>query len=115
MNTDIITNENIRKHSFLVDMYDDDYFPEFLVDKCKGILIHLCEEIESKHPSKADDLYQLTHSATEKINFLSDEFFDNDSEIETSARECLAEEFEFIARTYGIEADLEKMISNRDW
>jgi len=46
---------------------------------------------------------------------LQEEFYENDSEIETAARECIAMDFEFIAKSYGFEADSEELIATRDW
>ena len=43
------------------------------------------------------------------------EFFENNSEIETGARECLAMDFEFVAKTYGYDADIEELIATREW
>jgi hypothetical protein len=61
------------------------------------------------------ELYPLTHAATNAINDLENEFFDNNSEIETAARECLAVNFEYIATAYGFEADIEELIATRNW
>lgn len=110
-----IFNEKIRKYAFLECMYDDPYFPKFLVDKCKVILLELCFEIESKKPSNLEELYKLTHSSTERLNELQDEFFENDSEIETGAREYLAIDFEFVAKSHGYDADIEELITTREW
>lgn len=97
-------------------MYGDSYFPTFLVDKCKVILLNLCGEIEATKPKELDAFYKLTHAATNQLNGLEDEFFENNSEIETAARECLAINFEFIAVAYGFNnADIEELIATRDW
>ena len=97
-------------------MYNDEHFPTFLVDKCKAILIQLCFDIEQQQPKYVRAFYALTHAATEKINDLEDEFIDNDSEIETTARECIAQNFVFIAKTYGfIDADVEEILAPRTW
>lgn len=111
-----IQNEKVKEYSFLQEMYNDSYFPNFLVDKCKTILVDLCLQIENQKPKGLDDLYKLTHIATEKFNDLEDEFGENDSEIETGARECIAADFEFIALAYGYEdADIEELIEPREW
>jgi len=111
-----ITNAKMIEYSFLADMYDDDYFPDFLVDKCKGILVHLCEQVESSKPSDIDSLFKLTHAAVDGINKLGSEFEENDSELETGARESLAEDFGVILDAYGFgDAGLEDAIANRDW
>lgn len=96
-------------------MYDDSYFPNHLVDKGREILLTLCSEIEKSKPTNLDELYKLTHSATNKFNDLQKELLNNDSEIDTIARECIALDFEFIATAYKYEADMEELIAPRDW
>ena len=110
-----LANAKIKDHVFLECMYQDSYFPKFLVDKCKNILLELCLEIEMKKPDNLKELYKLTHSATNKLNGLQNEFLEHDSEIETGARECLAMDFEFISKAYGFEADVEELIATREW
>jgi hypothetical protein len=115
MTQDSIQNETLKSYSFLKCMYDDAYFPSFLVDKVKVVLISLCIEIETTQPKDLDVLYQLTHAATEKINSLEDEFYENNSEIETAARECIAENFEYVSKSYGFSAEVEELIAPRNW
>jgi hypothetical protein len=111
-----ITNEAINSHKFLEDMYNDDYFPNILVDKIKNILLDLCIQIEAKSPKSNEELYKLSHVTTEKINKLENEFEENESELETGAREAMAADFDFIVLTYGFkDADLEEVIAPRDW
>lgn len=110
-----LTNSKVKEYSFLDCMYQDSYFPTFLVDKCKNVLLDLCNDIETNKPASLGQLYKLTHASTDKLNDLQEEFFENNSEIETGARECLAENFEFIAEAYGFEADIEELIATRDW
>ena len=110
-----ITNPAILNHRFLSEMYADSYFPEFLVDKGVAILERLCARIEAEKPATDDEVYKLTHAATEEINALESAFEDAGSEIETAARECFAEDFEFIASAYGFEADCEELIAPRNW
>jgi Family of unknown function (DUF5713) len=110
-----LENEAIRKHAFLKEMYEDTYFPNKLVDKGKAILVGLCFEIEQQQPKSLDDLCELTHAATDKFNELQEAFEEADSEIETGARECIAEHFEFVAKAYGFEADIEELIATREW
>ncbi len=110
-----LNNEKIRNHNFLYGMYTDNYFPKFLVDKVRLILIELCYNIENNSPKNLEELYALTHASTDKINDLQDEFYTNQSEIETFARESIAVDFEFISNSYGFKADIEELIANRDW
>lgn len=110
-----LTNTKIKEHLFLDCMYRDTYFPTFLVDKCKYILLELRQNIEKEKPQSLIELYKLTHASTDKLNSLQDEFFRNNSELETAARECLGMDFEFIAKSYGFDADVEKLIATREW
>lgn len=111
-----LQNEAVAKYPFLQQMDEDSYFPHHLVDKGRAILVALCFKIEQRQPKELDDLYELTHAATDKFNDLQEEFFEADSEIETGARECIAEDFAFIAQAYGFaEADLEELIATREW
>ena len=111
-----ITNEKLLKHPFLDEMYQDGYFPNFLVDKGKAILMRMCEKIEATKPASLKDLYAITHAATEEFNALQAEFWDNDSEIETAARDCIGVTFFTIAEAYGYkDADMEELIAPRDW
>ncbi len=116
MTQEEIKNEKLSKYQFLAGMYSDPYFPDFIVDKGKNILVELCLQIENKPPTSLEELYKLTHTATEKFNQLDEELNDNDSEIETAAREIIAEDFENIALNYGFEdADIEELIEPREW
>lgn len=110
-----VTNDHLKDYPFLQEMYDDDYFPKPLVDKGKAILVNLCETIEAQKPADDDNLLQLTHAATEEFNTLAEEFLDQDSDIETGAREAIAADFEFIAKAYGFNIDVEDLIETRDW
>jgi hypothetical protein len=110
-----IKNEKLKNYSFLEGMYQDSYFPDFLVDKGRAILIELCIQIEEKKPKNLPELYELTHAATQKFNDLEEEFFENDSEIETAAAVLIANDFEFIANAYGFDADIEELIATRYW
>ncbi|MEW4568632.1 DUF5713 family protein [Tautonia sp. JC769] len=111
-----ITNEKIKGRALLAEMYEDDYFPDFLVDKIKAILLDLCEQIEREQPKDEPSLLTLTHAATERINALEEEFHEHDSELETGAREAMGAEFDFIVRAYGFEeVDIEEVIAPREW
>lgn len=112
----MIENPKLRAYDFLADMTKDAYFPKGPVAKVKAVLVRLCETIEAKNPKTLEDLYVLTHAATDEINALEDDFDEEESEIETVARECICAEFEVIARAYGFDdADVEELTATRDW
>jgi hypothetical protein len=110
-----IANAEMKTYLFLQPMYDDNYFPAACVDKVKQVLVGLCERIEREKPADLAGLYRLTHAATEQVNELQDDFAEHDSEIETAAREAIAEDFARIAAAYGFNADVEELIATRDW
>lgn len=111
-----VGNEKIKQHVFLQCMLDDDYYPRHLVAKGQAILQRLCEDIEQQKPADLGSLYKLTQASTDAFNDLAGEFEEADSEIETVARECIAEDFVFIATAYDFKnADAEELIATRDW
>ena len=111
-----IKNEKLSNYKFLLGMYNDSYFPDFLVDKGKNILINLCLEVEKNKPENLEQLYKLTHQATNQFNSLAYEFDANGSEIETVAREIIALDIEYIAHSYDFNnADIEELIATRNW
>ena len=110
-----LDNEKIKNYSFLNCMYSDDYYPNFLVDECKQVLLQFCMNIEHDDPESLNELYALSRTATIRINMLQNKFFENGSEIETVARECLAINFENITLAYGFNATIEKLIEVREW
>ncbi|MGP3683369.1 DUF5713 family protein [Streptomyces sp. IBSNAI002] len=111
-----ITNQQVAEHVFLRHMYADSYFPDHVVGRGGAILTRLCERIEAEQPSDLAALYVLTQAATEEFNLLEAEFEAAGSEIETVAREWIADDFWFVASAYGFtDADVEELIATRDW
>ena len=106
----------VDRAKLLEGMYRDGYFPDFLVDKVRNVILDACREIEAEAPETHQELYAITCRATEKINDLQEEFEENDSEIETVARDDIGTTFGYVAKVYGFpDADLEELISTRDW
>ncbi|MEU7473454.1 DUF5713 family protein [Streptomyces sp. NPDC044984] len=111
-----ISNEQVTAHPFLRALYRDAYYPDHVVDRGRAVLLALCERVEAERPADLTALYALTHAATEEFNDLQAVFEEAGSEIETVAREEIAEEFRFVARAYGFaDADVEELIAPRDW
>lgn len=111
-----ITNQQVVDHVFLQPLYADDYFPECVLDKGTAILRGLCERVEAERPADLAALYVLTHAATEEFNALEAEFEEAGSEIETVAREEIAEGFWFVASAYGFtDVDREELVAPRNW
>lgn len=101
-------------YKLLEDMYQDGYFPDFLVDKIKVLVQDVIAFLETgewdleKVQEKFDEM-------TLAISDLQEEFEDNDSEIETGARECIGETVDYILQWFDIDMDVEDAIGERDW
>ena len=99
---------------YLADMYNDDYFPNFLVNKVKAYIVDVVQYLESGERN-IDDIQEKFDVMTEHINCLHEEFEENDSEIETGARESIGETVRHILKHFNIAIDVEEAIRNRDW
>ena len=69
----------------LDEMYQDDYYPAFLVDKVKDELQKVIDLLESGE-TDTEVIQETLDEAVCGINDLQEEFDENDSEIETVAR-----------------------------
>lgn len=49
------------------------------------------------------------------INDLEDEFYENESEIETVARDSIGVTVEYVLKWFGIDIDIEEAIREREW
>ena len=96
-------------YKLLDEMYQDDYYPAFLVDKVK--VIDLLESGETD----TEVVQETLDEAVCGINDLQEEFDEHDSEIETVARECIAATVAYILEWFGIPIDTEEAIRERDW
>lgn len=101
-------------YQFLEGMYRDGYFPDFLVDKIKVEL----EKVVAFLETGVSDLEQIREKfdvMTMAINDLQEEFEENDSEIETAARDSIAEDVIEILKYFEIDLDVEDALGERDW
>jgi hypothetical protein len=99
---------------FLPDMYSDPYFPNEQVDMVKAALQKLVAFLE-KGPVSTAKIQKKLDQMTQTINGLQDEFTDNESEIETGAREDIADTLERILTYFNVDIDIEEAIRERDW
>lgn len=103
-----------ENYEFLKEMYSDGYFPDFLVDKIKAEL----ETVVAFLETGVTDLGQIQgkfDAMTIAINDLQEEFEENDSEIETAARDSIATDVIEILKWFEIDLDVEDALGERDW
>lgn len=98
----------------LYEMYDDEYFPDFLVDKIKAELDKI-EAVLAGGEKNTAIIQQHFDTMTRAINDLEAEFDENDSEIETVARESIGEAVDYLLQKYRIAIDLEEALREREW
>lgn len=99
---------------YLKDMYGDDYFPNFLVDKIRDLIKNTVSFIEEGNHSN-EEIQSSFDKMTLGINELEDEFLDNDSELETGARESIGDTVDQILKYFNIDIDIEEAIRQREW
>lgn len=101
-------------YKLLNEMYQDDYYPAFLVDKVKAQLQKVIDLLESGE-TDIGVVQETLDEAVCGINNLQDEFYENDSEIETVARDCIGVTVAYILEWFDIPIDIEEAIREREW
>ena len=95
-------------------MYSDDYFPDFLVDKVKAELENVIAFLETG-VTDVEQIQEKFDAMTIAVNDLQEEFEENDSEIETVARDSIAADVIEILNWFDIDIDVEDALGERDW
>lgn len=103
-----------KEINYLIDMYRDSYYPDFLVDKIKEAIKVVVYFLENETYT-IESVQLKLDEMTDKINDLSEEFYAHDSEIETVARESIADTVYLVLKAYQVDIDIEEAIRNRDW
>ena len=101
-------------YKLLDEMYQDEYYPDFLVDKVKDEIKKVIRLLENGEQN-IEVIQEKLDEAVCAINDLQEEFDENDSEIETVARDCIGVTIEYILEWFNIPIDIEEAIRERDW
>ena len=101
-------------YKLLDEMYQDDYYPDFLVDKVKDEIQKVIDLLESGE-TDTEVVQEKLDEAVLAINDLQEEFDENESEIETVARDCIGVTIDYILKWFDIPIDMEEAIRERDW
>ena len=103
-----------NNYKLLKEMYEDDYYPVFLVDKVRDELQKVIDLLETGE-TNTDVIQEKLDEVVCAINDLQEEFDENDSEIETVARDSIGVTVDYILKWFGIPIDMEEAIRERDW
>lgn len=103
-----------KNYLLLGEMYRDEYFPTFLVDKVKALIEQVIAYLETG-ASDTDEIQEKLDAMTAGINELQEEFEENGSELETVARDCIGVTVGAVLRWFDIDIDIETAIGERDW
>ena len=101
-------------YKLLDEMYQDEYYPDFLVDKVKDEIKKVISLLENGEQN-IEVIQEKLDEVVCAINDLQEEFDENDSEIETVARDCIGVTVEYILEWFNIPIDIEEAIRERDW
>ena len=103
------------QYVLLQNMFEDTYYPQFLVEKIKWQFIHLIEFLESADGKELPLIQDKLDEFTMFINNLQQEFWDQDSEIETVASESIANTLEYILNWFKRDVCIEDALREREW
>ena len=101
-------------YTLLKEMYQDGYFPDFLVDKVRERIEDVIAFLESGERD-LEKIQEKFDEMTIAINDLQEAFEENDSELETVARESIGETADYILKWFDVPIDAEDAIRERDW
>ena len=101
-------------YKLLDEMYQDNYYPAFLVDKVKDELQKVIDLLENGE-TDTEVVQETLDEAVCGINDLQEEFDEHDRENETLARERIAATDPYILQWFNIPIDTEEAIRERDW
>ncbi len=93
-----------KNYKLLDELYQDEYYPDFLVDKVKGELQKVIGQLENGE-TDTGVIQEKLDEMTRAINALQEEFDGNDSEIETAARDCIGGTVGYVLEWFGIPID----------
>ena len=103
------------QYVLLQNMFEDTYYPQFLVEKIKWQFIHLIEFLEGTDVKEVSLIQDKLDEFTMFINNLQQEFWDQDSEIETVASESITNTLEYILNWFKVDVGIEDALREREW
>ncbi|MBR1554300.1 MAG: hypothetical protein IJ644_02775 [Oscillospiraceae bacterium] len=102
------------EYPLLKEMYSDDYYPDFLVDKIRDEIRKVIAFLETGI-TDTEQIQEKFDSMTIAVNELEEEFEAHDSELESIARDNIAVDVMQILNYFGIPLDAETALREREW
>ena len=106
--------QELPKDLFLVEMYADHYFPNFLVEKIKDLIANIANELENGKYS-LEEIQEKFDIMTANINRLQKTFEENESEIEATACESICKTVDYLLKYFDLNLDVETALRKREW
>jgi hypothetical protein len=106
--------EGFNKKKYVIDMYNDKFYPPFLVDKIKCLLMDGVQLLESGERNKKI-IQKKFDEIMRGINNLQDEFYEHESEIEAAARKSIFKTVKDITSHFHLTVDAETLMREREW
>ncbi|MDR3348501.1 MAG: DUF5713 family protein [Acidaminococcales bacterium] len=98
----------------LAQMYEDAYYPKFLVDKLRFVILDFVGYLADASRSRKE-IQEKLDEMNIMIGSLREEFHENGSEFETVARACVAADIEYILKYFSVGIELAEALRARDW
>lgn len=100
--------------AYLPEMYADNYFPPQLVDKVRAPIQKVVAFLE-KDSANLVAIQKQLDKMTSAINKLQDDFEEAGSELETVARDSIAETVGRVLTHFDVAIDVEDALGEREW
>ena len=99
----------------LLPMYEDGYYPDFLVTELKQHIVQFARRVSKSGLSDAD-IYRYAHETIVQMNEMKPKFADMDSALDDTAADYIAEAMMMVVQDAGyFEIEMEELVSNREW
>lgn len=102
------------RYVLLQAMYEDSFFPQYLVDKIKWQLISLIEFLETGERDTAA-VQEKCDEFTLFVNSLKQEFTEQESDLENVARQSIFDAVEYILHWFAVDLSAESALREREW
>ena len=103
----------MEDYVLLQDLYDDDYYPDSLVEELERELTGLVDFLEAGEEDSTL-IQRKLDGMTSRINEIAEEFIENDSRIESMAAETLEADVSQILNEFGVDIELEEALRERE-